>query len=126
MRLSEAMMLGSTTCKMVPGDWNSCALGCAGNAVGIEEYATFQGRGREEVIAIKWPWIEARNDDGNRWMGEIWYRFDHDVCDGNMTLEQLVDYVRSIEPECGTCNSFQCSCPKTAAVTEGESTLVHA
>ena len=37
MRLSTAMMLGSTTCKMVPADWNSCGLGCAANAVGIPE-----------------------------------------------------------------------------------------
>ena len=36
MKLSEAIMLGSSTCKMERGNWNTCALGAAANAIGIE------------------------------------------------------------------------------------------
>jgi hypothetical protein len=75
-----------------------------------------------------WPWIM----DGNKffradWMAgqeqvsgleAIWSRFDILVCAGRMTLEQLVDYVRSIEPDCGECNKFECTCVKDEATVE--------
>ena len=60
MKLSEAMMLGSTTCKMVRGDWNSCALGCAGNAVGIANFDTIKGEGRIFPIYDYWPWLSSQ------------------------------------------------------------------
>lgn len=130
MRLSEAMMLGSVTCKMVPNDWNSCALGCSGNAVGIPEATpkTFfgsdqicpDGRVRIEHIAEVWPWLNDRMGnfaipEGNLVCGmeAVWSRFDFQVCTGAMTLEQLSDYVRSIEPECGDCCRFECTCKPT-------------
>lgn len=116
MKLSEAIMLGSTTCEMIPHDWNSCALGCAGNAVGIgraTEPVEFQsqlmpdGRSRYHHIVGLWPWIA---DSHNRYASWIWRAFDNDVCDGRMTLEQLADRVREMEPSCGECNRFECSC----------------
>ena len=121
MKLSEAMMLGSTTCKMIRGDWNSCALGCAGNAIGIPQ-ATIRSSGlylidddrtsRSTLIKFAFPWIMDRSKDGYSHEMAIWERFDFDVIEGKMTLEQLVDYVRSIEPECGECNEYQCTCIK--------------
>lgn len=128
MRLSEAMLLGSTTCKMVPGDWNSCALGCAGNAVGLAPGVKAKGEDRAKLIHAVWPWLaDSPNlmSSGEEIVGLIWQQFDYDVCGGTMTLEQLVDYVRSIEPDCGECNQFQCSCPQTAAVTEDEAVLIN-
>jgi hypothetical protein len=38
-----------------------------------------------------------------------------------MTFEQLVDYVRSVEPSCGECNRFECTCVKSAAPAEEKS-----
>lgn len=103
MRLSEAMMLGSTTCKMVPGDWDSCALGCAGNAIGLPSMRKTGMRIHHIVEA--WPWLQ-RNRSG----GIIADKFDNQVCRGLMTLEQLVDWVRFVEPKCGDCNRYECTC----------------
>jgi hypothetical protein len=126
MKLSEAMMLGSVTCKMIPGDWNSCALGCAGNAIGIPKSVMLDGLGRAEAIRAYWPWLAKTSQPYVPWSEEIWQRFDKGVCEGEMTMEQLADYVRSVEPSCGECNVFQCSCPKTAAVTEHQTEQVTA
>lgn len=131
MKLSEAIMLGSTTCKMIPEDINSCALGVACNALGIpvHERASVTmdpctGLGRFASLVIKpgfnryhavsrlWPWLNefpglaAKPNYGQK----ITRLFDTDVCLGRMTLEQLADYVRSVEPECGECNQFMCTC----------------
>jgi len=116
MKLSEAMMLGAATCKMVPGDWNSCALGAAGNAVGIPQSTIGilnimdDLRDRAAWISDYWPWLESKNSFGDRWMTIIYTRFDFSVCPGYETLEQLADYIRSIEPSCGECNRFACIC----------------
>jgi len=116
MKLSEAMMLGSTTCKMEAGDINSCALGCAGNAVGVPQMFRVDGSsdsGRYFEIAKIWPWILEPAVKGARFTDKgwlVWAKFDTLVCRGSMTFEALVDYVRSIEPDCGKCNRFDCTC----------------
>lgn len=110
MKLSEAMMLGSTTCKMIPGDINSCALGCAGNAIGIKNFDRGQA-GRLDLIIRRWPWLEEGDWRGHFYQ-KIYQLFDSRVCFGSMTLEKLADYVRSIEPDCGECNQFECTCKK--------------
>lgn len=109
MKLSEAMMLGSATMKMERGEIQSCAIGAAANALGLIAYDGTRAR----LVAIfhTWPWLST-----NGWVSHDCSRiitlFDHQVCDGEMTFEQLVDYVRSIEPECGECNRFECTCQK--------------
>lgn len=109
MKLSTAMMLGSTTCKMKPGKISSCAIGAALNALG----EPVKGRyGRAEEL---WPWLSTE------YFGVITAKFDTEVCYGHMTLEQLVDYVRSVEPSCGECNRFNCSCVKSEALPVTES-----
>lgn len=120
MKLSEAMLLGSVTCKMEPGNLDSCALGCAGNAVGIPSVEQIGFKPRWIAISERWPWIRDEVEPRYTYRAAIWGAFDGPVCNGRMTLEQLVDYVRSIEPDCGVCNRFACSCPKTAAVSEAE------
>lgn len=110
MRLSMAMMLGSTTCKMEAGNINTCAMGAALNAMGVRPCARHGcDWHRVEMMCELWPWLA-----GNRgWIApqatNIIQRFDYQVCEGLMTLEQLVDYVRSIEPDCD-CNRFNCNC----------------
>jgi hypothetical protein len=51
-----------------------------------------------------WPWLEGEL------LQSVWQMFDNEVCKGTKTLEQLADHVRSIEPQCGECNMFKCSC----------------
>jgi len=78
MRLSEAIMLGSTTVKMKAGDWNSCAFGAACNALGIRQDGELEHTElttsylnhyadvtwdkiklfrRQEAIEKLWPWL---------------------------------------------------------------------
>lgn len=111
MKLSEAMMLGSTLCVMKPRDFDTCALGCAASAIGIRLYHGYIGRLSE--ICKAWPWLDFTNYDE-----EIFSRFDDLVCRDLMTFEQLVDYVRSVEPECGECNRFECSCSQALHIVE--------
>lgn len=99
MRLSEAINLGSTTVKMEPANISCCALGAACNAVGISDDAD-----RYSAMRARWPWLNSGGyvtADGYscRAATAIYTRFDENVCGGEMTLEQLIDYVRSIEPD---------------------------
>jgi hypothetical protein len=133
MKLSEAMMLGSVTCKMESANFDSCALGAAANAVGLPEAELCISGCRLIPIKEYWPWLrelsrgkEGHSDDyvsmhggESDWAQQIFYRFDRSVVWGrSMTLEELVDYVRSIEPECGECNRFYCSCKKADAPSD--------
>lgn len=127
MKLSEAIMLGASTCKMQPRDWNSCALGAAANAVGIERSSRYSPR--HIAISKYWPWLDKeisaiQKRPGNPhiwwpppfaqantdWMVPIYQTFDGRVCCGRLTLEALADWVRSVEPACGECNRFTCTC----------------
>lgn len=128
MKLSEAMMLGSVTCEMKAADLNVCALGAAANAVGLPKKEDCYFGNRLHVISNRWPWIRETSNGkhghsdeyvsrfgGNpresSWAEQIFYRFDRSVVwERSMSLEQLVDYVRSIEPTCGECNRFECTC----------------
>lgn len=116
MRLSDAMMLGSVTCRMEKYNWNSCALGCAGNAVGIPNWGNV-GRKRHDLIFQAWPWLLERchcamclavTVDRIRYQGvahhetycdHITAAFDGQIVYGEMTLEALIDWVRSVEPQ---------------------------
>ena len=111
MKLSEAMMLGASTAKMIPFNIRSCALGAAANAIGIP--APGGSVNRTLLIAEKWPWITDRYTPRNPWStygSHIAQEFNARVCGGEMSFESLVDHVRSIEPECGECNRFECTC----------------
>jgi hypothetical protein len=96
---------------MTPRDIDSCALGAAANACGIERFdGTYK---RIDAIIKDWPWLgfkSGHNRYFSKYLNDIVTKFDYQVCEGKMTLEQLVDYVRYIEPECGECNEFECKC----------------
>lgn len=113
MRLSEAMMLGDslrTRSHVVYLDMETvppcgCAIGGSALAVG----ATLPLQHREV-----WPWLSDllsdRILDYECIIGcGVDISFSR-VMDGSCTFEKLVDYVRSIEPSCGDCNCFECSC----------------
>lgn len=133
MRLSEAFMLGITTCKLEMRNLDSCAYGCALNAMGVPQTGIPVLEQRYEVKAVRdrwqkvyelWPWTKPVDSD---WAcvsvlaSEVWMKFDFDVCQGNMTLEQLHDYIKSIEPDCD-CNRFDCNCKES----QPESGVSHA
>lgn len=118
MRLSEAMMLGEVMMPRNDGgswfgdeapDWNDC--GCA---IGRAWFAV--GRSFDDWIThgfgIEWPWLI-----GTTGAGDISMKFC-DVLRGEITFEQLVDYVCSVEPECGECNRFECTCQKAEQAAE--------
>jgi hypothetical protein len=117
MRLSEAIALGSLTMeKWKAGYLDGCALGMAANAVGCQ-------RDYDRLVE-KWPWIGGtqrmmlcpvsscqhvgygKNSDSvmnlpictNVMACMIAHIFDYHVMKNDWKLEQLVDWVRSIEP----------------------------
>jgi hypothetical protein len=101
MRLSEAMALGRVTCVLEKGNWNSCALGCAANAVGIPQWGN-AGRDRYVPILAYWPWLDRPCPCGRcdcSAARHIWSMFDDKVCFSEMTMEQLIDWVRLHEPK---------------------------
>lgn len=123
MRLSDAMVLGSTTCEMKAGDINSCAIGSALNALGVRKHAmgdTIHDAYNRYYAARKlWPWL----DDTVAGIGQpsnAAYRitygkvivqvFDDWVVNGVQTFDQLVEMVRQCEPDCGACGRVACMC----------------
>ena len=133
MKLSEAMVLGDVLRERNPSVWIA-GDGSCGCALGGAALAT--GHSEKELIT----WIMARNCETTEWFQFLWpwlstdnvrdiSKMFSDVCRAQMTFEQLVDYVRSIEPECGTCCKFSCDCPKEIAeepvpISERESVAI--
>ena len=128
MKLSDAIVLGSTTCKLEARNWNACAVGVAANAVGIVRSFSTTICGiriqsdREGQINRRWPWLGSclatYADIRYHWsfLQEIVFRFDRRVCESGEAnpkkFEELVAFIRSVEPSCGDCNQFTCTCAK--------------
>ncbi len=99
MKLSEAMMLGYTMGRELDnGSWNTCLIGISCHAVSTSYYATL----RESFE--RWPWIgNSVPHPHNRHLLLPPYVILTDLCNevihGTMTIEQAVDWVRSVEPE---------------------------
>jgi hypothetical protein len=100
MKLSEAIALGrtlvcrlteggSTTLGALPGD--GCVLDMAALAVGNRSWVHC----KEE-----WPWLKEFSPGyGGDYESDIYTRFDFYVMrQKSMTLDQLIDWVRSVEP----------------------------
>lgn len=118
MRLSDAMILGSTMDKLELGDIDHCGLGVAGTAVGIPLSENLpQETWRSRLIGERWPWLTSNEDKHGI---NIAWLFDYKVCTGKMTFDALVAYVKSIEPRCGECNTFDCCCTRAAVAFEVE------
>ena len=126
MRLSEAILLGATTISLEPGNIDSCALGSAANAVGLPSTSdlipanpSLSELARYHLIFEEWPWLKNKwgmVDHGWEYYLDIARKFDTQVCTGKMTIDQLSDYVRSIEPNCD-CNTFECCCDRITSET---------
>jgi hypothetical protein len=116
MKLSDAIMLGDSmrsrnSCIWLIGNDDGVCVGCAMGGAVLAVGATVKQNsawpGIFDSFATQWwPWLTQEN------LEEISVRFAN-VCIFASTIEQLVDYVRSIEPECGVCCRFDCTCVKT-------------
>jgi hypothetical protein len=96
-------------------DFNCDILGAAANAVGIPRavWTKESIEERNESILDQWPWlakqipVEGRDYYQTRFV-ELSRRFDQE--DG--TVGDLLNYIRYIEPECGGCNDYDCTCAR--------------
>lgn len=106
MRLSDAIALGRVLMpKMKRGTLEGCALGMGLLAVGRSTFSECAYDGENYVgLLQEWPWLSAElssMDDRYKttmpfFLGGM---FDEDVMNNkSMTLDQFIDYVRSIEP----------------------------
>jgi hypothetical protein len=106
-RLSEAIRLGSLLVERpMQGVTTSCAIGMGLLANGIkpvgnhiDEHADY------DAIQNLYPWLIKRNIKCPRCSifvlgsGILWHPFDsHVMEDKDMTIEQLADFIASIEP----------------------------
>ena len=95
MKLSEAIVLGDTLKTRNPTKWLDedgscgCALGGALLAVGM---SAERPRDIGKELNTRWPWLSVHE------ISVISTAFT-DVCQGRLSLEALVDYVRLIEPK---------------------------
>ena len=115
MRLSEAIMLGRHTIQSPEcGNINACAIPMALNSVGRDLLYCEDGNLPYATITEQWPWLEEIADNGGGvkcpccpsvlgYSEIVWHPFDCHVM-GNfpnyprLTLEQMCDWIRSIEP----------------------------
>lgn len=116
LKLSEAILLGDTLKTADPSRWLSldgscgCALGGAVLAVGkyAEILALYKAGGAQDIektfIGGMWPWITPA------FLLALSHRY-YNVYYGSETIEQLCDWVRSIEPS-----------PQIHAATENQTT----
>lgn len=115
MRLSDAIAMGQGLVgKWEVGDIRHCALGMACNAIGMSHW--LEGDGDYVAIRSNWPWTEQyvqhpfREEDWKEYeaLELIYTLFDEKVMTGGMTLNRLIDWVRSVEPPEETATE---SCP---------------
>lgn len=99
MRLSEAIAVGRTlVANCVPGG-STRKNAQPGDGCVLDMAALAMGRRNWEEARDVWPWLEQLNGKTHKsYEEEIYQRFDFDVMRKGMTLEQLIDYVRSVEP----------------------------
>jgi hypothetical protein len=143
MKFSDALVAGSVITESKPYDLNHCALGMAANAKGIARTDDWgAAECRWAGLMKSWPWLvvkslkfPARVTDilGNPGVVHetientpwIWIveTFNQEVSTGKMSFEEFVQKVRGMEPDCGDCCRYECTCvkPTTQLTPENES-----
>ena len=104
MRLSDAIALGrATVAQMKAADFSAGPLGMAANACGIND--------KYSGLEARWPWLrnselECPISSGRFWcrkqiaLAAIYHVFDeHVMYLHDWTLDQLIDWIRSVEPQ---------------------------
>lgn len=113
---SEAILAGdvlktSNPYVFVGADLEGQDCGCA---IGGALYATgYDHRGKQiwpDALQKRWPWV------GWVLINQISMAY-HEVANGRKTIEQLADWIRSIEPKC-RCHQHNCRCAETTVAAE--------
>ena|SRR6516225_5942344 len=89
MRLSDAIALGRLI--VTPNDGSFTLFGCKACAVGMALAAMGETTGDAQSMTKYWPWANTH----------VWFEISvkyFGVVAGEITLDELIDYVRSIEP----------------------------
>lgn len=106
MKLSDAMVLGSTMEPMHMMDYETCALGVAMGAAGVTK-----GDRSSDVLIRLWPWLAERTSLApHRWTAPMYgrQRFMDSISRAailtemhpdELNFEQVVEFVRQNEPE---------------------------
>lgn len=123
MKLSEAMELAAISGQVERDEnWGVCAIGISGKMAGIADEVehtmfgcTFTLNERPMCYEKYWPWLEGVNPQtAHKYLWDISDKFE----DLGWTVSKLSKYVALIEPECGECNRFECTCAKTGPAVE--------
>lgn len=131
MKLTDAILLGSVFTSAKPRHIDHCALGMAGNAVGIPSTNQLSGKARRLFLILdQWPWLRDCRYESftvqdaefrigvetyGSWIASTFNeRVAREFNSSPMTIESLVEQIRAVEPECGECNQFNCSCDHNA------------
>jgi hypothetical protein len=134
MRLSDAIALGRTLKKPVRGMMgigtnHGCALGMADAGVGGAKF------GNEFATELcTWPWLSgntrlpcgcrSRRGFSSNHAGIIAHLFDEHVFEKeDWTLDQLIDWVRSVEPAEENCEARETETAERKTSVEGEAAL---
>ena len=116
MKLSDALMLAATAYAPVrESEWDSCALSVAALVAGVPgEIAvplmgeTIYLHERPQSIINYWPWLgSAEDDDSFLWQISDFFE------DYGWSMTRLAEWTAKVEPTCGECNRFVCTCVKT-------------
>lgn len=133
MKLSDAVLLGSTTGhKLSNGSWNCCLLG-----MGVA--AVVQCSDAKQEAVARWPWLSDYMEPSyipsllpwlRRYAAEHPHTIDGyvfltalccDVLDKKITLEQAVDAIRSVEPQDEPITASLTAPLETALPVQGQS-----
>lgn len=108
LKLSESMTYISTKRRVICG----CAIGGALLAVTPPELwptlVDLEIRDFFDRVEGEFPWLQHPSVAEDRITS--WYYAVHK---GDMTIDTLADNVRLIEPDCGVCNQYICTCSLT-------------
>jgi hypothetical protein len=105
-RLSEAIRMGSLLIEEPRAtDINACAVTMACNAIGVQVESEPLAKDYYNHLLENWPWLQGKTVTCPFKRYEltgttiVWLPFDQYVMSGKMTIDQLADWIRSIEPE---------------------------
>lgn len=122
MHMSDAVIMGHSLKRSDPntflykdgGRFCGCALG--GALLAVSDQATWVELTQPDLafavpFQAKFPWFDWTYEP------DISEMYRH-VAGGTVTIEQLADCIRQIEPACGECNQFECTCTCTSVTDE--------
>lgn len=110
MRLSEAIMLGSTQTHLSATNWDHCLIGMGFHALaGLQTDICIDDTGAPVEAYARWPWLQTfiqypppelvGGIRGTGTASQIISGLAGRVVRGDVSLEAAVDWIRSVEPQ---------------------------